>query len=214
MHRGLFITLEGGEGAGKTTQREHIKNFFEAKGLTVKVTREPGGTPLAEKIRELLVGFHDEPMVPKAELLLFFAARALHVENMILPALEQGHVVISDRFVDSTYAYQAAGRGLSVQSIALLESFTLDGLVPDKTFILDLDPAIGIKRATRRGDLDRFEVELIDFFNRLRQGFIDRIQTNPVQYALIDASKSEEDVRLDILPYLEGLYKATHLIQD
>jgi len=156
---GLFITLEGPEGAGKSTNREYLAERLRAAGIEVVLTREPGGTPLAERIREVLLAPVDEVMNPDTELLLVFAARAQHLAEVIRPALARGAVVLCDRFTDSTYAYQGGGRGLSLERIAALETFVQGDLRPDLTLIFDLPVEVGLARASARGRLDRFELE-------------------------------------------------------
>ncbi|MCH8264715.1 MAG: dTMP kinase, partial [Proteobacteria bacterium] len=158
--KAIFLTVEGVEGVGKSTHIETIKKFLDSRNISYIVTREPGGTRVAEQIRELLLAVHEEETLCElSELLLVFAARAQHLERVVKPALVQGKWVICDRFTDATYAYQGGGRGLDVAIIAGLESLVQDGLKPDLTIILDLDPRIGIQRASERGELDRFERE-------------------------------------------------------
>ncbi len=156
---GLFVTLEGPEGAGKSTNRDYLAERLRERGIEVQLTREPGGTPLAERIRELLLAPSDEPMAADTELLLMFAARAQHLAGVIRPALARGAVVLCDRFTDATYAYQGGGRGLPVARIAPLESFVQGDLRPDLTLVFDLPVEIGLARAAARGRLDRFEQE-------------------------------------------------------
>ena len=162
--RGRFITLEGSEGSGKSTNLNYIHQRLQQAGLEVILTREPGGTPLAEKIRELLLDKQNTAMVSDTELLLMFAARAQHLNELIIPALEQGKWVLCDRFTDATYAYQGAGRGIAHDRIAQLETWVQGELRPDLTFFLDLPVAQGLARAGERAELDRFEREEIDFF--------------------------------------------------
>lgn len=192
---GLFITLEGPEGAGKSTNREYLAEHLRAQGVDVVLTREPGGTPLAERIRELLLAPSDEPMDADTELLLVFAARAQHLAQVIRPALERGAVVLCDRFTDATYAYQGGGRGLSVARIASLEQFVQGELRPDLTLVFDLPVEIGLSRAAARGRLDRFEQEGQAFFEAVRQAYLARASAAPQQYTLIDASQSLAQVQ-------------------
>jgi len=187
---GLFITLEGPEGAGKSTNREYLAEHLRAQGVDVVLTREPGGTPLAERIRELLLAPSDEKMDADTELLLVFAARAQHLAEVIRPALARGAVVLCDRFTDATYAYQGGGRGLSLERIATLEQFVQGDLRPDLTLVFDLPVEIGLSRAAARGRLDRFEQEGQAFFEAVRQAYLARAQAAPQQYTLIDASQS------------------------
>ena len=208
--RGFFLTLEGAEGVGKSTNIEFITQHLEQRGIEYVLTREPGGTPLAEKIRELLLVVHEEPMSELTELLLVFAARAQHLDKIIEPALAAGKWVVCDRFTDATFAYQGAGRGLSMETIGELESMVQGELRPDLTLILDLDPEIGMQRASNRGELDRFEREQMSFFRHVRQGYLDIAQAEPERCTVIDAAKSLEDVKLDLLAALEqGLSKIT-----
>lgn len=189
-----FVTLEGGEGAGKTTALNAIREQLQARGHDVVVTREPGGTPLAEKIRELLLGRHDEPLAPETELLLMFASRAQHVREVIRPALRRGAWVLSDRFTDSSYAYQVAGRGLDEGFVAELERQVV-GLVPGLTLLLDLDVREGRARTAGRDMFpDRIESEHDDFFERVREGFRKRAANEPERFRVIDASQSPQAV--------------------
>jgi dTMP kinase len=202
---GLFITLEGPEGAGKSTNREYLAERLREHGLDVLLTREPGGTPLAERIRELLLAPSDEPMASDTELLLVFAARAQHLAEVIRPALARGCVVLCDRFTDATYAYQGGGRGLDRERIAVLEHFVQGDLRPDLTLIFDLPVEVGLARAAARGRLDRFEQEGQDFFQAVRQAYLDRAAAQPQRYRLVDAAQPLAQVQqsLDgLLPQL------------
>ncbi|MEG1041750.1 dTMP kinase [Pseudomonas sp. NUPR-001] len=192
---GLFITLEGPEGAGKSTNREYLADYLRAHGVDVVLTREPGGTPLAERIRELLLAPSDERMDADTELLLVFAARAQHLAQVIRPALARGAVVLCDRFTDATYAYQGGGRGLSVARIATLEQFVQGELRPDLTLVFDLPVEVGLSRAAARGRLDRFEQEGQAFFEAVRQAYLARAKAAPQQYTLVDASQSLAQVQ-------------------
>lgn len=185
---GLFITLEGPEGAGKSTNRDYLAARLRDAGMDVQLTREPGGTPLAERIRELLLAPSDEPMAVDTELLLMFAARAQHIDQVIRPALARGAVVVCDRFTDATYAYQGGGRGISVSRIAELEAFVQGSLRPDLTLVFDLPVDVGLARAAARGRLDRFEQEARSFFDAVRQAYLVRAATDPQRYEIIDAS--------------------------
>jgi dTMP kinase len=208
--RGLFLTLEGAEGVGKSTNIEYITQYLERRGIEYVLTREPGGTALAEKIRDLLLAVHEEPMSELTELLLVFAARAQHLDKVIQPALSKGKWVVCDRFTDATFAYQGAGRGLSVETIGQLQLLVQGQLRPDLTLILDLDPEIGLARASNRGELDRFELEQQSFFRHVRQGYLDIAQAEPERCKVIDASKPLTDVKLDLLAALEqGLSRIT-----
>ncbi|MFJ4433989.1 dTMP kinase [Pseudomonas sp. NPDC089395] len=192
---GLFITLEGPEGAGKSTNRDYLAARLREHGLDVVLTREPGGTPLAEKVRELLLAPSDEVMAADTELLLVFAARAQHLAEVIRPALAKGAVVLCDRFTDATYAYQGGGRGLSVARIAALEQFVQGDLRPDLTLVFDLPVEVGLARAAARGRLDRFEQEGQAFFEAVRQAYLQRAQGEPQRYNLLDAAQPLDAVQ-------------------
>jgi dTMP kinase len=196
--RGKFITIEGGEGVGKSTNIEFIKRLLEQRGVECLVTREPGGTPMAEEIREVLIKNRSEEVVSEAELLLMFAARAQHLGRKILPALESGVWVISDRFTDATYAYQSGGRGVPEHKVALLESFVQGDLRPDLTLLLDAPIEVGMERARNRGKLDRFEEEQSAFFNRVRQNYLSRAEKSPDRFKVIDATQALDNVQDDI----------------
>ena len=190
-----FITIEGGEGAGKSTAQRFIAERLTERGITSVQTREPGGTPLAEAIRQTLLSVDGEAPVEMAELLLVFAARAQHLAKVIEPALARGDWVLSDRFTDATYAYQGAARGLSVEVISHLEQLVQSGRQPDKVLILDLPPEIGMARARSRGELDRFERENHDFYERVRAGYLQRAVAMPERYSVIDAGQDLEAVQ-------------------
>ena len=192
---GRFITLEGGEGSGKSTQAKRLAAALKAKGIDVVITREPGGSPGAEEIRGLLVHGAPGRWDALTETLLIYAARADHVGRVIGPALVADKWVISDRFTDSTYAYQGAGRGLPRETIRRIDSVVLDDFKPDLTLMLDLDVETGLKRATSRGGAEtRFENFDRDFHERLRQAFLDIAKRNPDRCSLIDAAKDEDAV--------------------
>jgi len=192
---GLFVTLEGPEGAGKSTNREYLAERLRANGDEVVLTREPGGTPLAERIRELLLAPSDERMAADTELLLVFAARAQHLAEVIRPALARGCVVLCDRFTDATYAYQGGGRGLSTARIAQLEDFVQGELRPQLTLIFDLPVEIGLSRAAARGRLDRFEQEGRGFFEAVRQAYLARAAAAPARYRIVDAAQPLDAVQ-------------------
>ncbi|WP_314409160.1 dTMP kinase [Pseudomonas kuykendallii] len=192
---GLFVTLEGPEGAGKSTNREYLAERLRTSGVEVLLTREPGGTPLAERIRELLLAPSDEPMAADTELLLVFAARAQHLAEVIRPALARGCVVLCDRFTDATYAYQGGGRGLSTARIAELEAFVQGDLRPQLTLIFDLPVEIGLSRAAARGRLDRFEQEGRGFFEAVRQAYLNRAAAVPARYRIVDAAQPLDAVQ-------------------
>nr|WP_232106234.1 dTMP kinase [Pseudomonas mendocina] len=201
----MFITLEGPEGAGKSTNREYLAERLRERGIDVLLTREPGGTPLAERIRELLLDPSDEPMAADTELLLVFAARAQHLQQVIRPALAKGSVVLCDRFTDATYAYQGGGRGLSIERIAQLEQFVQAELRPDLTLIFDLPVEVGLARAAARGRLDRFEQEGRGFFEAVRQAYLQRAAQAPQRYRVLDAGQSLAQVQADIDTLLPSL---------
>ncbi len=205
MRQGKFITLEGGEGCGKTTNLNFIADYLAHKGIDIVQTREPGGTEISEKIRTLLLDKNNTGLHADTELLLMFAARAQHLQQKILPALAQGQWVLSDRFTDSTFAYQGAGRGIAFERIKQLEHWVQNGLSPDKTFILDLPVDIGLARAAKRAELDRFEREKMDFFSRVREGFLQRAALNPDIYCVVDASQNLSEVQRQIAKQLDVL---------
>lgn len=207
---GLFITLEGPEGAGKSTNREYLAERLRSHGIEVVLTREPGGTPLAERIRELLLAPSDEVMGIDTELLLMFAARAQHLEGVIKPALARGAVVLCDRFTDATYAYQGGGRGLPEERIALLENFVQGDLRPDLTLVFDLPVEIGLSRAAARGRLDRFEQEQRSFFEAVRQTYLRRAQAAAERYRVIDAALPLAEVQANLDKLLPELLERCH----
>jgi dTMP kinase len=204
MSKGWFITVEGGEGAGKTTQIARIANWLHERGHTVVQTREPGGTALAEKLREILLDNDNVALSSLAELLLMFASRAQHLDDLIRPALERGETVICDRFTDATWAYQGGGRGLPAQPIATLERLVHGDLQPDLTLLFDLPVAVGLERAARRGESDRFESETLAFFERVRAAYLDRAARFPERFVLIDATQDEDSVWSQVEQALEG----------
>ncbi|NLD14522.1 MAG: dTMP kinase [Gammaproteobacteria bacterium] len=208
--RGLFITLEGPEGGGKTTNREFLAQRLRDAGHEVVLTREPGGTPLAEKIRNLLLAEHDEPVAVDTELLLMFAARAQHINQLILPALEAGKVVLCDRFTDATYAYQGGGRGISTSRIAVLEDFVQGVLRPDLTLLFDLPVEAGMARARQRGALDRFEQEQQAFFEAVRQNYLQRAAAEPQRFCMVDAGQPLAQVQQQLLPALAVILERLH----
>ena len=193
--RGCFITFEGIEGAGKTSNLAWAAELLRASQIEVLITREPGGTPCAEAIRELLLVEREETIAPVTELLLIFAARAQHIHQVIEPALAAGKWVLCDRFTDATYAYQGGGRGLPQAQITTLEQLVQGTLRPDRTLLFDLPVEQGLRRAGRRGALDRFEREQADFFERIRQTYLQRQQAEPARFRLIEAGAGLDEVR-------------------
>ena len=195
MKRGKFITVEGIEGVGKSTNIAHLERMIEARGYDVLITREPGGTPIADRIRGILLEHGDEPLPDVAELLLFFASRSLHLENKIRPALDQGTWVVCDRFTDSSRAYQGIARGLGLDRINGLAEWVHNGLDPDLTVLLDASPETGLARAEGRGERDRMEAQQLAFFEKARDGFLALAHAEPERFAVVDADGSMEEVK-------------------
>lgn len=196
---GRFITLEGIEGAGKSTAAAWLAEQLNAQDIAVTRTREPGGSQLAEAIRGLLLDDQHDGMSDMTELLLMFAARAAHLRDTVLPALDRGEWVICDRFTDASYAYQGAGRGVPSEHIQALENMVQGELRPDRVVIFDLPVEIGLSRARSRGDENRFESETVAFFERVRECYLNRAKEQPARYRVIDASAAIEDVRCALL---------------
>lgn len=205
MTQGRFITVEGTEGVGKSTNLAFIQQWLQAQGHEVLVTREPGGTPMAEEVRALLLAPREESVAPTAELLLIFAARAQHLEQVVKPALARGTWVLCDRFTDSTYAYQGGGRGFDQRAIAELETLVQGSLRPDLTLILDIDVQTGLARASARSAPDRFESETVAFFERVRAVYKDLASRAPERYRIVDAGQPLEQVQRTIQTVLEPL---------
>ncbi len=201
--RGKFITVEGVEGAGKSTCIEALCAHLRSRGIDPVITREPGGTALGEAIRELLLSKDYPPMNSDTELLLMFAARAEHLGKTIMPALQLGNWVVCDRFTDATYAYQGAGRGIVEQRIATLEEWVQGDLRPDLTLLLDLDVETGLTRARARSDEDRFEQEARAFFERVRERYLEIAQATPQRYRVINAAREPQDVQQQIATTLD-----------
>jgi dTMP kinase len=202
VSRGRFIVLEGGEGAGKSTNARFIEGWLKKRGRKTLLTREPGGAPLAEAIRELVLHWHGQ-MPAQTELLLMFAARAAHVQKTILPALLADTDVICDRFVDSSHAYQGAGRGIPTEHIEALEKMVLGELKPDLVVVFDLDPTAGLARVKKRGEENRFEAEHAAFQERVRDAFLERARANASRYAVIDAGRELSAVQSELEHILE-----------
>ena len=204
---GVFITVEGIEGAGKSTVMEFMQNYLKDRHIDCITTREFGGTEIAETIRRVLLEYHyQEKMCQKTEILLAFASRAQHLSNLILPNLQKGTWVLCDRFTDSTYAYQGYGRGVDLAWIKVIEDWVQQGLCPDYTFLLDLDVAIGFARLkTRATKLDRIESEQAEFFQRVRNGYLSMAQKNSTRYRIINAADTPEMVLQQLEKYLNQI---------
>ena len=213
VRRGRFITVEGGEGAGKSTQIDVVKRVLAEQGVVVLNTREPGGTPLAEEIRSLLLAPRTEPVTDLAELLLVFAARVQHVEGFIKPALERGEWVLSDRFVDATFAYQGAGRGVNSELIDRLRQFVIPDFRPHFTLLLDIPVSRGMERVGARGAHDRFEREERGFHERVRDCYLEIASSEPDRMHLIDASLPLADVSLAVRQAVLGFLARPGILQ-
>jgi dTMP kinase len=198
MQKGKFISFEGIEGVGKSTNMAHLTSILEERGHKVLTTREPGGTPMAERIRELLIEHGDEPMPEIAELLLMFASRSLHVNNVIKPALAAGTWVVCDRFTDASRAYQGGGRGIPLDDINQLGRWVMGDLEPDLTILLDAPVETGMSRAGQRSEPDRFEVERSEFFARARKAYLQLAAAEPERFVIVDATQDLESVQNDI----------------
>ncbi len=213
MTRGKFITLEGIEGAGKSTVATVLSDALRSRGIAVRQTREPGGTPLAERLRQLVLQRSDESLSAEAETLLMFAARAIHLDNLVRPALERGEWVICDRFTDATRAYQGGGRGVDSGLIEQLAGSVHQGLEPDLTLLLDLPVTIGLERARSRRQAngesvtDRFESETVQFFERVRASYLEIAHRDARRCQIIDASKDRDAVRSAALVALQELWR-------
>lgn len=195
MNKGKFITFEGVDGAGKSTHLDWLTEKLRQRGVNVLLTREPGGTPLGEKLRDILL---NQPMLGETEALLMFAARLEHVEQVIKPALQRGTWVVSDRFSDASFAYQGGGRGVSVEKLELLENWVHDGFQPDLTLLFDLSIEVARSRLSSNTSLDRFEKEKDAFFEKVRQAYLSRYKKFPQRFVMIDASKTPEEVKAQI----------------
>jgi len=206
--RGFFITIEGGEGVGKSTNLTLLKEYISDHGVELIVTREPGGTPLGEDIRALLLGSRPTPIDSLAELLLIFAARAQHIHEVIEPALRDGKWVLCDRFTDATYAYQCGGRGLDPATVVSLEKLVQKNLRPDFTLLLDAPIDVGLSRARDRGALDRFEQESQEFFERVRASYLELAKGNADRYSVVDVARPLIDVQRDIHEFASEVLEA------
>ena len=203
LGKGFFITLEGGEGAGKSTQHTRIVEWLEAHGKEVVETREPGGTVVSEQIRQVLLDTRNAGLDSRAELLLMFAARTQLLQQVIRPALAAGKVVVSDRFTDASYAYQGGGRQMGAEAIAVLEKFVHQDLQPDLTLLFDVPVEQGMQRVAGRGQADRFETESVRFFERVRNTYLERAAASPRRFRIIDAGQSQEQVWQQVREILE-----------
>ena len=207
MKFGKFITLEGGEGVGKSTNVDYINQYLTKRGCTVTTTREPGGTKLGEKIRALLLDVNQEPIAEEVELMLIFAARAQHLEQLIRPAIKSGKWVVCDRFTDASYAYQGGGRGIHDNKIECLELWVQQGVMPDLTLLLDAPAEVGLKRVGKRGALDRFELEQREFFDRVRNRYLKLSEQFPKRIKRIDASQPLALVQSEIARHLDQFFE-------
>lgn len=204
--RGRFITVEGIEGVGKSSNVAYLADLICDRGLDVVTTREPGGTPMAERIRALLLEHGNETVPDTAELLLFFAARSLHLHNLILPAIDAGSWVICDRFTDASRAYQGGGRGLDAEKIETLAAWVQDGLQPDLTLLLDAPASVGLGRVRERGVADRMDSEARSFYERVRAVYLELAKAAPERIVIIDAAGSLESVQAQISDAVSGLF--------
>jgi dTMP kinase len=202
---GKFITLEGIDGAGKTTQLAWIADFLRSRGVQVTVTREPGGTAVGEQLRSLVLD-GEHALHPETEALLMFASRREHLDKVIVPALRRGTWVVCDRFTDASFAYQGGGSGVSRDKLALLERWTQDGLQPDKTFLFDIVPEVGRERSQRTGAADRFEQEKQAIFERVRQAYLERATNDPQRIQVIDGAQSIVEIRRELKRCLESFF--------
>ncbi len=208
LDKGLFITLEGGEGAGKSTQNKRIVEWLTNRGLQVVEAREPGGTKVSEQIRKVLLDTRNAGLNATAELLLMFAARSQLVEEVILPALAKRQVVVCDRFADASYAYQGGGRELGPEAVATVEQLVLGALQPDLTLLFDVPVNVGMTRVAGRGEADRFELESVRFFERVRNAYLARAKAHPERFRVIDASLNEQQVWMQVKAVLEEVFNS------
>lgn len=204
LNKGYFISLEGGEGAGKSTQNKRIVDWLTSQGKNVVETREPGGTVVSEQIRQVLLDTRNSGLSATAELLMMFAARSQLVTEVILPALEQGKVIVCDRFADASYAYQGGGRQLGAETVAIVEQLVLKGLQPDLTLLFDIPVELGMTRVAGRGEADRFEVESLRFFKRVRNAYLERAKKDPQRFRVIDASQDADSVWQQVKAVLQA----------
>lgn len=208
--KGLLITLEGIEGVGKTCAVKFVKEYFDQLKIPNITSREPGGTPIAESIRQVLLQQYNEPMAPNTELLLMFASRAQHIANVILPALNSGKIVICDRFTDASYAYQGGGRGIDLARIEILENWVQGKLRPDLTILLDAPVQVAFERIKQRKNLDRIETEQAQFFERVRQTYLQHAQSHSNRYIIVDATQDLETVQTALKKVIDDLLSRHH----
>jgi len=205
MSRGLFITFEGPDGSGKTTQIQELKKYLKKNGYDAIITREPGGTPIGEKIRKIILDKENQEMDSVTEALLYAASRAQHVSQLIRPALNKGYMVICDRFMDSSIAYQGYGRKLG-DSVRIVNEIAVGDCLPDVTFLLKIDPHIG-KSRIKMENLDRLELEAMEYHNEVYKGYMELVKKNPERIICIDAGRSIEDIKTEICYHMEKLLK-------
>ena len=207
-HSAALITVEGGDGAGKTTQIDFIESWLRQQGIEVERTREPGGTALGERLRQIMLSANDLPIDRRSELLMMFAARQQHLRERIIPALEQEKWVLSDRFVDASYAYQGGGRGVALEDIRRLENWVLQGMEPDLTILLDVDVETGVARSNDRGiEVDRFEQQGLAFKKAVREQYLARARQFPGRIRVVDAAQSINGVRRELQKVLQTFIK-------
>ncbi len=206
MQTGLFITFEGTDGSGKTTQIKLLEAYMKEKGYEVILSREPGGTRVSEIIRDIILNPENKEIVPLTEMILYAASRAQHVAEVIQPAVKSGKIVICDRFVDSSYAYQGAGREMDLKMIADVNRVAINGMVPDITFFLDIDPEVAIKRRINSTGADRIEQEKLDFHKRVYDGYKKLSILYPDRIKTIDAANSVDDISAQIKEYIDELF--------
>ncbi|MGD9153536.1 MAG: dTMP kinase [Gammaproteobacteria bacterium] len=201
---GKFITFEGIEGAGKSTAIELVQQYLQQQSVEIVVTREPGGTKVSEVIRDVVLNRHDLDIVADTELLLFFAARAQHIAQVIKPALSQGKIILCDRFTDASFAYQCGGRGIAEERVAVLEQWVQQDLQPDLTILMDLPVKVGLQRAKKRSKLDRIEVEQYNFFEKVRAYYLKRAKNYPERFRVIDAGAPLNKVKQELREIIDS----------
>tara|TARA_R110002012_G_scaffold76827_2_gene194226 strand:- start:21212 stop:21847 length:636 start_codon:yes stop_codon:yes gene_type:complete len=211
MKKGFMVVFDGSNGAGKTTVINEVEKYLKTKGLDVIMTREPGGTPIGEKIRNIILDSSTPEMCDMTELMLFGAGRAQHIQEKIIPALDDGKIIISDRFDAATFSFQHYARGIDIDIITKINNLALDGFKPDMNIILDLDPLEGLKRVKQRGEgLDRLEDEKLDFLDKARNGYLSQAKDQPDKFEVIDASKTKECVLQDVIKVIDSLLEKHH----